>query len=360
MSYSPSSVEFPVTLTPGTIEDAKLIPKMNSIADLESVSPYPRATKPFWQRIDSAVRYLPTEHRQAAYLLFSSVIYFGDRMVDDSWRFLLRELKREYGLDDENLLEDALVLPEDPANFKRFVHCNDIKGRLDTDKHPRLWGASDAVRDACLSKLLDSSPRVPRKLRKTKPSSILHFINRKYWILLYDYALSGRSLSSEISKTQNLAQSLNVDPKIVAIVQIMTEEAERLIRKECGSRSRLIYSVKLDERFKVNSPKCQLFEGNKNKNSLKSVRRLCTWFFQNLIRKDPEYENTLQLNRDMTYGFFNTGLTLVTPNCPSNSIPLLWYNRFGRYEGPYPRIESRITQTTRGDRYYLGLLRRLM
>jgi len=46
----------------------------------------------------------------------------------------------------------------------------------------------------------------------------------------------------------------------------------------------------------------------------------------------------------MAYGYKRGGWTIVTPNCPTNSLPILWYEREGVYKAPFPRIMSRTSQ----------------
>jgi hypothetical protein len=334
----------PVVLAPHSqsIEKEEIVSKINSIVDLEKFSPYPQSSIDYWTRVRTALNFIPEEHQFAALCAFSGVIYLGERLLDEAWKHLLGELDRRHGLNATNLLNEAFLVAEDPANIKRFLHCGAIEGRLDIDKHPRPCTVGDVIRELCLED-------------PTSTASLTPFLQRNTWIILFDNVLSGVSLRSEIKRAKGLADILKLSPRIVALIHVLTDEATRFIGT-LKDEVELVPSIHLDDRFSINNESCELF---KERQSLDSVRKLCRWFYDSVLRNDPAYKQTIEVSGgDMTYGFRNTGLTLVTPNCPSNSLPILWYNKRGTYEGPYRRIESRTSQATSSDSNYLELLRK--
>jgi hypothetical protein len=328
------------------IENEEVIPRINSVVDLEGLSPYPRTGGvDYWARVEKALRLIPPDKRFPALCAFSSVIYLGERLLDEAWKHLLRELERRFELDAENILEKAFVLAEDSANHRRFLHCNAIRGRLDVDRHPRSNTLGDVAKDLLLGEFAEE---------------LRGFANRDYWVILCDNALSGESLKSEIEKTRIVTDYIGVQPQIIVLVQVFTDEANRCVSGELRKGVEILHSIRLDDRFRVNSENCRLF---KDADTLAGVRELCEWFYGEKLQKDPDYDQTIQVGGENLraygpYGFRNTGLTLVTPNCPSNSLPILWYSEQGAYEAPYPRVESRISQAKSRDKYYLELLRR--
>lgn len=350
--------EFPANLNAEAIDHEEIIPKINSIEDLESLSPYPNTDESYWSRLKRAVERTPNQYQFAALRIFASVVYLGERTLDDAWRFLFRELSTKFPLNRDNILEQAFVLAEDPANLKKFVHCNQIKGRLDADKHPRLSGIGDVIREIYLEKMQE-------KGGVHSPKGIVgisdRFLKREKWILLYDNALSGKSLVSELTKTRDLCSCLNIERKIIVLTQIITTDAMDRVRKAFGGDfdDSIFYAIHLDNRFKVNSDSWTLFGPQ---GTPAEVRELCESFFDDHLRNNPEYANTMaESDGKMAFGFMDSGLTIVTPNCPTNSIPLLWYqDPQNKYNGPYPRVESRLTQEKGRDSYYLNCLKELL
>jgi len=335
------------------IEEEEITQKINAINDLEKLDPYPHylARDDYWERIERACQYIPSDYRYYALALFANVIYIPSIILDEAWRYGLRELNRLYGLNEENLLNEALLLEGDSGLIRRFCHSNNIKGRLDFDKQPRSSRIGDLAKDYLLSRC-----NISKELKDRLDKEVSKFLERRFWILLVDNALSGTSLSSELNRILKLSEITNPEAEIIVLVQIMTSDASKKVEDEIKNKTRvkIIRAIYLDEKFKINSENCQLF---KSKDTLKGVQKLCEWFANEILSKDKNYDSTRNLSGgDLRYGFKNSGLTLVTPNCPSNSVPLLWYYRPPYYEGPYPRVESRITQTRSLDQEIVDYL----
>jgi len=346
------------------LEEEQVISKINNIIELEEVDPYPNAQRNYWERISNALSYIPPDYQIYALCVFANVVYLGGKILDDTWKFLLRELSRRYGLNANNLLNEALILSEEPQIAIHFLRANKIRGRLDTDKM-----LEDPTPGAIASKLLlvAKNTELSEDLR-SKISEELTLLKHQYWILLTDNSLSGVSLVSELEKIQGIIQTLKLEfqVKIIVLVQVMSSDALGYVKKWLQERDahldvEIIYGLYLDERFKINSDECKLF---KSPEILRGVRELCSWFDEEILSKDPIYGSQSKWREvsggSLAYGFKNTGLTLVTvPNCPSNSLPLLWYSSEDRYVGPYPRVESRVSQKKSLNKDLVGELGKL-
>ena len=97
--------------------------------------------------------------------------------------------------------------------------------------------------------------------------------------------------------------------------------------------------------MKINNKDCILFESKKIHSE---AINLCDWFAENILKLDPDFDIMRSKSGDnLNFGYKSCGLTLVdSKNCPTNSIPLLWYNNLDtdikpKYKGPYPRVQSR-------------------
>jgi len=335
------------------IVQENLLQKINAISDLERLDPYPNylAHGDYGTRIERACRFIPPKYHAFARALFANVIYVPSIILDEAWRYHLRQLRRLYKLDRNNILSNALLLGEDADLIRRFVYSNNIKGRLDLDRQPRSPRTGDLTKDILLLKLLQGgfdSSQALQELASSLQEEMGRFVKRRYWILLVDNSLSGASLCSELEKIRTLTEVVNLDAEIIVLVQIITSDAMRAIDGIKGKHdSKIIGAICLDERFKINSDKCTLFN---DPETLRGARDLCEWFAVEILSKDEDYSATRDLTKDnLRYGFKSSGLTLVTPNCPSNSVPPIWYHKPNVYEGPYPRVESRTSQVRSVD-----------
>jgi hypothetical protein len=346
------------------IEEENIIHKIQAINYLEKIDPYPHylASDSYWNRIDRALNYIPEKYHDYAISLFANVIYISSMMLDEAWRQCFKELKRYtgYKLNEENLFSEALIIGEEHDLVKRFCYANNLFGRLDIDKIPRSGSVEGLIKDILLSLLLSNfiEEKDYRDLIKEYQDLIRSYLKRPYWILLTDYVLSGTSLVSDAKRIIKISKICNPQTKIIILAQIITSEALDKINKEVPNQIKIIYAIYLNENFKINSDDCKLFI---KKDTLKMVRELCEWFATNILIKDKRYDDSRKLSGDdLRYGFKASGLTLVTPNCPSNSVPLLWYykkeGKEGDYEGPYPRVESRITQKKGLSELFLRIL----
>jgi hypothetical protein len=348
------------------IEKEAIIPKINSIVELERVYPYRNVMGNYWQRIESALKYIPEVYHFAALALFANVIYIPESILTQAWQYCMWELKERYGIHENNILNDSLLLTEEVDLLIEFLHSNNITGRLDIDKMPRSPRLGDIAAylllDDCLSKT--QKDVIADESLSPLINGFKHLrtaLKRNYWIIIVDKSLSGSSLHSELMKACKLREALSSNSKIIVIAQIITFDALKSTQKIKDEENiEIISAIYLDEKFKINSDQCELFN---YKETHKQVKELCEWFDKNILSTDEIYgSNSVwrEIGGDpeygLAYGFKGCGLTLVTPNCPSNSIPLLWYHKPGRYEGPYPRVESRTSQRRSFDKQLINLL----
>jgi hypothetical protein len=160
---------------------------------------------------------------------------------------------------------------------------------------------------------------------------------------------------------------------VILCAQIITEQAILELRDSI-QRNKILYGIKFDNSFRVNSDDCAMF---RNRTTLLKVRKLCEWFGDTVFLKGVEkrFDERLRLhcskggNKNYAYGWRDCGYTIVTePNCPSNSVPLLYYTPFSIqdlpimgadiktswYLPPFPRTESRESHQVSADKTNLS------
>jgi hypothetical protein len=339
------------SLEPSFIEDEEIVSKFQMIEYLEKhFAPYRLSGGVhYFARVQKTLETIPTKYHNYAFALFANAIYLPEPLLDKSWTYLLDELSRRLALAEEKVIENIMLFEiNGGSSIYRFIQENNIKGRLDINRFPRGIQTIDQLIDEMYQLVSKESGYDDLK------QDIRTILTKKYWILLSDNALSGTSIFGDIEKATELFKLLgeNLDlPIVVPLVQVCTEDAERKISDKIKSESgssieQPIIAFRLDSRFKItkdNASNCKLFL---KKETLEGILELCEWFVQNTSFKDNyELKETKLLSGDdMRYGFKAGGWTLITPNCPENSLPLFWYR--GRdFCGPFPRVRSRIGQS---------------
>ena len=333
------------------IEEEEIVSKFQMIEFLERhFAPYRHSGGVhYFSRVQKTLEKIPSRYHNCAFALFANAIYLPEPLLDKSWTYLLDELNRRLALPEIEVIQGSMLFEIDGgSSVYRFIQENNIKGRLDISRFPRGIQTIDQLIDEMCQ--LVSKKDGYEDLKQ----DIKTVLAKKYWILLSDNALSGTSISGDIEKATEVFKLLGesfISPRVLPLVQVCTEDAEgkidSIIKTEPNySIEKPIIAFRFDSRFKItkqNESNCRLFL---KKETLHEVLELCEWFAQNTFFKDdPELEKTKQLSGDdMRYGFKAGGWTIVTPNCPENSLPLLWYR--GRdFCGPFPRVRSRIGQT---------------
>lgn len=345
-------------LDPLFIDREEIVSKLQLLALLERSDPYPISgigNIPLMDRIERSLRYIPPEHRNGALALFANTIYLPRKFSLSVLMYLFTQTLRDFDCSKEEFVKDALFLEVDPTGIVNdFLRCNEIHGRLDKDKFPRTQQiASFALlanreRAGNLFKDADGNPL---------ENGVCGWLDKKYWVILSDNVLSGTSMKSDIERIVKLATDTGKTPHLVLLMRVLTARAQEGIQSLLSmlydsERVTLKAGLLLDDRFVINDcdktdRTCGLFNDS---GTYKAVLKACEW-----LAGTKEYKEDKKLldhkersrkecpNDDLRYGFKRCGLTLVTSeNCPSNSLPLLWYKNPQIYIPPFPRVLSRV------------------
>lgn len=316
----------------------------------------------FWDRVGRATDIVKKEFESKEaplYLLsiFSRIMYLTDDVLMYSWKHLyskLVQLLYEHNILKHDTLvningfviDKVLFMEEDDGLFLHFMESNNIQGRLDRD-----------IREV-------NYCRVGLDL-------ISGSFETKYamWILLVDFALSGTSLTSSLKRLIRLKEYTgNKNVTIVVLIQVITEDALKKLKKELGSNLdkevRIFYSIYIPTELTLKDCSRSLLFKDINGISCKDVKEFLHEFEDVFInsycknrRKELHCETILNLKeklniQSIALGFKESGLLLVSPhNTPNNSVPPIWL-RTNKYSGLYPRRFSRI-------RYRGGMCKRL-
>ena len=301
-----------MNVTSNFIDDEDIISKLQYIEHMESRWPYPQSQGiKYFERILNALNTVPANFHEPALALFANVVYLPEPILKDTWPYLLSESAEANGVSENDMLESAHFFEVDTGGIVYdFINKLGIQGRLDTDQFPRIYTIDDLIGQ--LHWLVSAEEK---KINEGLKQDIKNILNKRFWFFLVDNSLSGTSLCSELERSAILLRVLREKfqvPTVVPLVQVFTQDAENNIRKRADSFCDVI-----------KPPTYALY-----------------------FASDPELEMTKQKSQDnLEFGFKCGGWTLVTPNCPTNSLPPLWYFKLNHYVGPFVRISSRTTQT---------------
>lgn len=355
------------------IDDEEIVPKLQLIEDRESNSPYQHSADKnmrYFERCELAIQAVPTEHRRFAWALFANAIYLPDDLLSSTWPHLLNKAAQTLNVPKEELIECGLLLELDAANLHYdFIQKCRIPGRLDTDKFPRQVTTVGALLNMMVSLVSSEGGHDEEK------ETVRDCLKKSYWLLLVDNALSGTSLCSEIDKVSQvlpLFPDSYKHPYVVVMIQVFTEDAKEMFDRKLnqeGWEDNILYvpAIQLGPEFKINDDRCRLFNDEKTR---QGVLEFCRWFAQDTgLATDQDLIATKNISGDnLRYGFKSVGLTLVTPNCPTDSVPPLWYPTIDKinidstqsqelnYVPPFPRLHSRPRQTRSKDKEHLAIL----
>lgn len=349
------------------LDKENIISKLNLLQKLERTDPY-HTSYTLQERIQNSLECLPASRRKYALALFANTLYFPTAFSNSVLEHMLNLLSFEFDIKREELGSKCLILEQDPTGIiNSFLRTNHIDGRLDKTKFQRTQQVKTFVTTSVintlhpkLSEKTDSSCSDP--LDSLRIENVLPFLNRDYWIVLIDNALSGTSLYSDIDLLLRFSKKYEKNPqKIILLIRTLTKQASDIIEtKFCNEigEGLLIYryGLLLDDRFvirKGNNGKCVLFN---EPDTFDNVINLCEWLSsRDFFKNDPRIKDHAKNSRDqskvegfdldgsLTFGFKGCGLTYVTSeNCPSDSLPLLWFDRPGYYTSPFPRVLSRL------------------
>ena len=289
------------------LEKEQLIGKLKLLEFQNATSPFRNANeKNVERRLSQALKKIPDEFHQAALSIFGSVLYINENMLNDCWKYLWNTLINKHKCSMQNIW--LLELDRDQLRDE-FYRANQISGRLE-DNLP--WRSSHDIIDMLNN--LEENTYSDILLDKFKS-----LVSRDIWVVLVDISISGSSVISEINRIQKLASLLRgaEKPKIIALVQIITEEA---IVKLQDTGHNFLYGLKIPNSCAFNSEKYDLIKDS----GLKiKAKELCIWFADTFILP---YENRLaklaKSDKNIAYfGFGGMGWNIVThKNTPNNFI----------------------------------------
>jgi hypothetical protein len=335
--------------------EENLISGIHLVELLEKDSKYhtSSSSKNYFLRLKETLEYIPEKHHEAALAIFSNVIYIPMQLLDQTFSYFWKNflLKNKIDPDENRALEICHFFEVDPSGMTiKFCHENSIHQRLHQDYFIRILDI-DNLKD----KLISSMHNIKWVVDEAK-NSITKLFQKEHWIIFTDKALSGQSLFKDIERfifARKLALICTGNKlKITIFAQIITEDALKMGKEKLKNEDdiTLKYGILFDDSMKINSDNCNLFN---NKNTHEKVKGLCNWFVKNILDFDTEkYSRMRDKSRDnLEFGYKGCGLTLVDhANCPTNSIPLLWYDNLdycnakgiAPYKGPFPRVHSRL------------------
>lgn len=342
-----------------------IISKLNLLQKIERTDPY-HTNYTLQERIQNSLECLPEKYRKYALALFANTLYFPSSFSNSVLEHMLNLLSFEFDIKREELGSKCLILEQDPTGIiNAFLRTNHIDGRLDKNKFQRTQQVktfvATSVINSCHPGLSEEAKGdCDDPLDRLRIENVLPFLDRDYWIVLIDNALSGTSLFSDIDLLMRLSKRYEKKPKkIILLIRTFTTQAADVIKEKfCDELNDLLifrYGLLLDNRFVIRegNSDCILF---KDEDTLSGVIDVCNWLSgQDFFKNDPRIKDHSRNSCDsrkvkgfdptgsLSFGFKGCGLTFVTSeNCPSDSLPLLWFDKPGEYTSPFPRVLSRL------------------
>ena len=299
------------------------------------------------ERIQVSLQYVPHEYRQYVLALFANTIYFPNAFSKSVLQHLLNSLLFRHEIDWKNLGQQCLILEQDPTGIvNEFLRANHVHGRLDKQTFQRTQQVSSFVKTARINLKHSNVDQI---------EDVTAFLNRDYWIVLVDNSLSGTSLCSDLERLLSLSNDTDSNPKkVVLLIRTLTEMAfnvicEKFAQAIANGILEIDYGLLLDSRFTITRNierwnESVLFN---DEETHAGVIAACEWLANtDEYKKDPllaDHKEHSGGDKTMTFGFKDCGITFVSSeNCPSDSLPLLWYQKDGFYMPPFPRVLSRI------------------
>ena len=184
---------------------------MNLLLKLERSDPY-HTNYTLQERIQNSLECIPREHRKYALALFANVLYFPSSFSNCVLEHMLNLLSFEFDIKREELGSKCLILEQDPTGIiNTFLRTNHIEGRLDKNKFQRTQQVKTFVTTSVIN---HSQPQLSEMtgeecsdpLDRLRIENVLPFLERNYWIVLIDNALSGTSLFSDIDLLLRLSR----------------------------------------------------------------------------------------------------------------------------------------------------------
>lgn len=331
------------------LTEENIVAKIRAAALLQQMSPHHAGSENYFQRVVESLRQLPADHRTGALLVFSNVLYLPKPLMEDAWRYLWNSFATMSKVPDPSeLARNCHFFEVDPSGMAtNFVHLNAIQRRLDTDLYARV---PDIDR---LFDFLLNLTHAEKTVQRQAELGLAKVLEKEYWVILVDWSLSGQSLVNDLRRYVEILNLVRAAgrkvPRPVILAQVITAESKQLVEQCIFPLFRqfdLLYAVLCDESWKLNSENTGLLM---TKRGREAVAATCNWFAENVLDPDPDFQRMRERSEDnLCYGYKACGLTVVEQsNCPTNSVPLLWYDwKASRsayhYTGPFPRTHSRL------------------
>ncbi len=347
-----------VAADPEYLAAEDIVAKLRFVRELEAAEPYRVASDVpcsslLYDRIRDALESIPPHLRAAALTVYANTVYLSDTVLNHAWCYLWNEAAVRLGWDlsDRDLPRRIKFLEVDPDGMAaQFARLNKIAGRL--DERPRGVDGLDHLLDL-LVKL--RSPNVS----EDDKSDIQALFGKEYWVILVDNSLSGTSLKAELLRYARIYELLRDDvaryPRMVVLIQVLTSVAREAVEATLSADRRKLFDIipalYFDGRFRITEKGSGL---TRLDSTPRAIAELCHWFVRTYLNHDRDLDR-LRRNSgdDLAFGFRGGGWTIVTQqNCPSNTLPLLWYaspppTLFGpqrkSYVGPFVRTHSRVS-----------------
>jgi len=343
-------------LYPSFLEEENIVAKLQLVVQLEKNSPYAKGTvfDPLVERMLRALRVIPLDFQQYVLALFANTLYCTEQFSTSIMLHLYSSFLYEFNLKQEEFADNCLVLEVDPTGMiNEFLRLNKVQGRLDKKSFPREQQLDSFVKkmilrndlDLYLSNRENTDKETIDQIYDKAFSNDSHQLDKNYWVVLSDNALSGTSICTAVNRLCDLAKTFNKNPKIIILIRTLTKQALNELTTQFRDKiTDIKYGLLLKEDYTINSSsieKCKLF---KNKETFEGVINASNWLAETTaFANDPILDDHKRCSDDdLRFGFKKCGLTFVSAeNCPSNSLPLLWYKN-DDYIAPFPRVLSRI------------------
>lgn len=327
------------------LDEENIIAKLHLVTQLEKIDPYASKVTndtPLIERIRESLIYVPERYQQYVLAIFANVIYLPRKFSYSVLWYLLDQVLAKYETSKNDFVHRSLFLEVDPTGIiNEFIRCNNIPGRLDKGVFQRTQQVSPFAKAA--NKILENK-------HTADDENVLPWLDKAFWVVLTDNALSGTSLCSDLKRLIELAEKTNKNPELIILARTLTSIAMKeidLLKRKTNLRISVETGLYLDEKYMISEDtkkQCCLFN---NTETIDGALEACRWLAGKTEFKDDKYiEDHINKSDDenkLCYGFKNCGLTFVTvENCASNSLPLLWYRNLDVYESPFPRIISRL------------------
>lgn len=367
-----------------------IIAKLHTIQAAEQQSPYepnPQHVS-YWNRIQRSLRHIPSRYHQAAYAIYANVIYVTDDLRAEASRFLASTIANWANDKGFHIPEDAHIFGVDHHRLVEEIY--DVGHEFGWSARQDQLPQRDHSTVSAFLQLVnqDAGVELSRDALLSNPI-IRAILEKKFWVVLNDNALSGGSVTTDVQRLIRLLDILQPHhrPEIVIAGQVITDQAiESLLQSPLKfPRDRIFYGLYFDDRTRITSNRCELFSSPK---VCDEVRSLCRWFGEEYFRPReggntpttaPAVGPWSDANREayavmratvekhaqrggdanFSYGWLDGGYTIIIhKNAPTNSVPLLWYpaspppshpTDSHDYAPPFPRRHSRTMQITAGS-----------